>query len=789
MLVPPIVGQMPFGWVHAQLTNGRAIILIDGVDELPSAQRGSMLECFQQLVNSYPYARYIVTSRPAAVKAESWPEWQEWTEKESFVETSLRPMSEVHIENFIDQWHEAFAKTVGDEEEVKALRQLAGNLKRQLRQRPPLRRLADNPLLCAMICALHRERNENLPAERIELYRGCVEMLLSRRDEGRKVDLKSDYPALSDKQRLVLAQSFAYWLMKNCYSDVELGDADRHFEGKRAEMNLAGHVTGEGVRRWFVERASLLREPVAQRIDFTHRTFQEYLAAQAAIKENDIGVLLEHSRDDLWRETVILAAGEARPKERERLLKGLIAKADKLRTERYRKQLYLLAVACLETCVELAPEVRQLVLDKAAPLFPPQDDDDVKLMAAAGDPAVALLAHNPELWGSDAARCVKALAMIGSNSAMKAIADYARDDYEYWQIRDEVGYAWGHFDRHKYAQAVLTRSRQLSLENHSSWEGFEHLSHVEWLAIRKSQLKDLSPIQYLPNLRFLQLFDWNQLCDLNPIGFAQKLEVVSIQDCINICDLNPLVQLTRLSFLGLHRCHKLRDILPLARLAKLRDLFISDLPIVDLGAIAALKELTSLYVSDVTIADPDILQGLTNLKQLQLRRTKTNSLDFLVGLTELTEVGLIGEGFADLRILSTLPKLASVTVDDLQLIRHLTHLEEISILGKTKTTDLAPIVAFSNLKRISILGTQIVDLSPLAELSDLTFLNLNSSQIADLSPLMNHTKLQFLYISRTRVTDLSPLANLENLKELHLRGTPVKDLGPVKRIKGLKIFR
>ncbi|MGH7492272.1 MAG: NACHT domain-containing protein [bacterium] len=359
---------MPQGWVHAQLANGRAVVLIDGVHELPSTQRPAMLERLQQLASSYPLTRYIVTSRPAALKAELWPEWQEWIEKENFVETSLQPMSPAHIDNFIDQWHEAIAKTINDDEEIIALKQLPGNLKRQLRQRPPLRRLADNPLLCAMICALHRERHENLPSERIDLYRGCVEMLLSRRDEGRKIYVNADYPELSDAQKLAFAQSFAYWLMKNGYSDVDLAEADRHFEGKRDEMNLP-RVTGDGVRRWFVERASLLREPVAQRIDFAHRTFQEYLAAQAAIKENDIGVLIKHGRDDQWRETIILAVGEARPKEREKLLKGLLTWAERLRTERHRKQLYLLAVACLETCVELSSEVRQLVLDKAAPFF------------------------------------------------------------------------------------------------------------------------------------------------------------------------------------------------------------------------------------------------------------------------------------------------------------------------------------------------------------------------------------------------------------------------------------
>jgi len=788
LIAPTIAGQMPHGWAHEQLLNGRAVVLIDGVDELPSTQRPAMLEHLQQLVSSYPHARYIVTSRPAALKAELWPEWKEWIKQESFVETSLQPMSQSHIENFIDQWHEALAKTMNDEEDLNALKPLPDNLKRQLRQRPALRRLADNPLLCAMICALHRERNENLPAERIELYKGCVEMLLSRRDTGRKIEVKADYPELSDAQKLAFAQSFAYWLMKNGYSDVEQSEADSHFEGKRAEMNLPDSVTGEGVRRLLMDRANLLREPVAQRVDFTHRTFQEYLAAQAAIKQSDIGVLIKHGHEDQWRETIILAAGEARPKEREKLLRGLLARADKLKTPRLRKQLYLLAVACLETCVELASDVRQLVLDKAAPLFPPQDEDDVKLMVSAGEPAVPLLAYNPEHAASEAGRCVKVLAMIGSNTAMKAIAEYAGDYVDRWQVRDEIGYSWGQFDRHKYAQEVLSRNSQLSLKELSSWIGFERLSHLDWLIIWKSQLTDLSPIRYLPHLKFLNLLNWDGLKDISPLIHNQNLERLLIQYCKNICDLKPLENLKALHYLFLHNCSQLRDLRPLTNIAKLDSLVISHLPEVDLCPIATMENLISLHIRGVNISNPDIFEGLTKLEQIGFGSTQISNLDFLSRFADLTEVDIKDEQVDDLTVLLTLPKLTRVGVSDIRLITYLTHLKEIDI-GGTKISDLELLTNFPALESLIMYGTAITDLSPVANLLNMTFLSANNTKISELTPLKNLAKLKTLYLGNTQITDISPLANLANLKWLFITGTPVKDLSPVKGIKGLKIIR
>ncbi len=65
------------------------------------------------------------------------------------------------------------------------LRLLAGRLKRRLEETPAIARLTVNPLLCAVVCALHRERNENLPETPVDLCEKLCEMLLLRRDNER----------------------------------------------------------------------------------------------------------------------------------------------------------------------------------------------------------------------------------------------------------------------------------------------------------------------------------------------------------------------------------------------------------------------------------------------------------------------------------------------------------------------------------------------------------------------------------------------------------------------------
>jgi hypothetical protein len=100
---PDIAGRCPDDWAHLQLENGRAVLLIDGVDELPAGKREAFLERLQSLLRLYPRARYLVTSRPAAVSESNWPEWHEWVRENGFAEVAIKEMSPAASDTFIEQ--------------------------------------------------------------------------------------------------------------------------------------------------------------------------------------------------------------------------------------------------------------------------------------------------------------------------------------------------------------------------------------------------------------------------------------------------------------------------------------------------------------------------------------------------------------------------------------------------------------------------------------------------------------------------------------------------------------
>lgn len=59
--------MMPDGWVTRMLDTGRALLLHDGLDEVPPRARQGVENYVSELSGTYPHVRYVVTTRPSAV--------------------------------------------------------------------------------------------------------------------------------------------------------------------------------------------------------------------------------------------------------------------------------------------------------------------------------------------------------------------------------------------------------------------------------------------------------------------------------------------------------------------------------------------------------------------------------------------------------------------------------------------------------------------------------------------------------------------------------------------------
>ena len=408
-------------------------------------------------------------------------------------------------------------------------------------------------------------------------------MLLEDRDKWREVDHGDDYPPLSTRQKQALIRDFAYRMLRNGESDVSIHEADGAFNSRLDAFDLPAGTTGLLIRRLFVERTNLLRELVPGRVDFAHRTFQEFLAAEAIARGHEIDFLLQKVGDDQWRETIVLAAGLCELGEVAQLLRGLLMGGAKLSKNERKEELatrrtqgQALAIACLETCVELPRALRQEVLSQAKALFSPQTDEVARGVAAAGDLAVPYLVAHADYSEHEAARCVDALAYIGSEAALAVLESYAADTRIL--VNNALGRAWERFDRHEYARRVLTRVSRLSFTHHLASEllPLQALTQLTDLAITNTPVSDLTPLQVLGKLTRLSVAR-TQVSDLAPLRVFVGLTHLSL-DSTPVNDLTPLQALTSLTELGIERT-QVSDLTPLQKLAGLPHIHLERAPV------------------------------------------------------------------------------------------------------------------------------------------------------------------------------------------------------------------
>ncbi|WP_399476870.1 hypothetical protein [Streptomyces sp. TRM68367] len=98
-------------------------------------------------------------------------------------------MGQADAAAFIARWHTAARSDAPDPDRLDTYER---SLLDAVGTKPDLGRLATNPLMCGLICALHRDRRGYLPHGRQELYDAALSMLLARRDDQRDMFPQGD---------------------------------------------------------------------------------------------------------------------------------------------------------------------------------------------------------------------------------------------------------------------------------------------------------------------------------------------------------------------------------------------------------------------------------------------------------------------------------------------------------------------------------------------------------------------------------------------------------------------
>lgn len=440
----------PDGWMDTVLTGGRGLLLVDGVDEMPEADRARTKEWLLKLLTAYPRTAVVVTTRPTAVD-------DGWLSRKDFAEFQLLPMNPRDVTEFVRRWHDAARSIALRDLHRTELSAYEAQLLSTLSRKQDLGRLATSPLMCAMICALHRDRRGFLPDSRMKLYGAALTMLLVRRDSERAIGAPEGLMLSEEAQQKIL-QEIAYWMIRNEIAEAEQQDVVALIARLLPAMpQVAPSDEASRVFRFLLHRSGLLRARTKRTVDFIHRTFLDYLGARAAIEAQDINLIASHAHEPQWEDIVRMAVGHARDGERAALLRQLMARGDAIpeSSDSIRMRIHLLAAASLEHATSLDPEVRAEVERRAGALIPPKNTDEAVRLFEAGPLALDLLPGPEGLSDQEAAAVVRTARLIGGDHAMQLLVAYV--NHPALDVRVGLTLAWSSFDAAVYAQSVLSR--------------------------------------------------------------------------------------------------------------------------------------------------------------------------------------------------------------------------------------------------------------------------------------------------------------------------------------------
>jgi formylglycine-generating enzyme required for sulfatase activity len=303
------------GALRDTLTDGRCLLVLDGLDEVPQALRKLVRLTVAAVIGQYAPQRLIVTCRVRSYVGDAV--------LTGFREHTLAPFDDERIKFFVEAWYNA-QKRLGRLDAEQAQERTADLISAALA--PDLRELATNPMMLTTMAIIH-QKEIGLPRERVRLYNLAVDVLL-RRWQKRKTGEQAMAPSpelgdfLKDDLRLrATLERLAY----DAHSrGLRQGEAAELTRGRALELlEEPAYPASAGLADEFLDyvdqrsgllvgRGGDLGRPTTYA--FPHRTFQEYLAGCYLVGGRDASAMarayFSHADQADWRLAALLGAEE-----------------------------------------------------------------------------------------------------------------------------------------------------------------------------------------------------------------------------------------------------------------------------------------------------------------------------------------------------------------------------------------------------------------------------------------------------------------------------------------------
>jgi NACHT domain len=360
------------------------LVLFDGLDEVATlADRRVLVNEIETFVQRYPGNCVLVTSRPVGYDLSP-------LSPRLFVHEQIQEFDNKQIRQFLERWytHVLHLSPIphNDQQELEAL-------VRTLQENPRLHKLAENPLLLAVITALHRY--ERLPDRRVLVYDRCAELLLETWAKLRGTDKRWHDMRMSKEDQYACVARLGFILHQRSQRQGETESTTDTASDVSASFML--HEIEQFIQQQrlvidTLEQKSeadlllaLMQEEVGLMVErgtgsggeslygFVHRTFQEYFAAtyiyNQYLQEEDPSIvsrfLVEHLHDPHWREVILLLLGKLRRRpvtaQLRRILQGTLKSRRSHYTDLVRQDLFFVC-GCLSEEIAVESDLVEMVL-------------------------------------------------------------------------------------------------------------------------------------------------------------------------------------------------------------------------------------------------------------------------------------------------------------------------------------------------------------------------------------------------------------------------------------------
>jgi SAM-dependent methyltransferase len=241
----------PNGYVDRLLESGRAVLALDGLDEIAlNSTRTNVFNTLGALSARYPEVRIVLTSRDTGYVRFGQAD-------NPFPEVWLVPLSEADVQKFVT-------------------RRLGAHADPFLTNTVNLRELRSNPLLLSLMCSVF-ENSRQVPSSSLRLVEECCGEILSRWDTEKSIapDNLSDHWHILPYLANEMVRS-----RREAISGDELAQI-----ALLALQSVAGHDLVRSTKiadafiRHYSDRSGIIFQVWKNQFSFLHRIFLEYFAA------------------------------------------------------------------------------------------------------------------------------------------------------------------------------------------------------------------------------------------------------------------------------------------------------------------------------------------------------------------------------------------------------------------------------------------------------------------------------------------------------------------------------